>query len=266
MKRKRHPSARPPKRRTANPPKSSKQPHMRLQKMMSSAGVASRRASERMILEGRVQVNGQVVTEMGLQVDPARDVVLVDGERITIAQTHRYLKLNKPAGYLSVLHDDRNRRALMDLVPDGQGLHPVGRLDRDSEGLLLLTNDGALTQRLTHPRYEHTKEYVVLVRGSPNATALRALRRGVELEDGRTHPAQVSRVAETPWGKPPRGQSWLRISIHEGRKRQIRRMCDAVGHPVQRLIRVRVGPIQLGDLAVGTYRSLTKAERKSLQV
>jgi 23S rRNA pseudouridine2605 synthase len=239
---------------------------MRLQKMMASAGVASRRASERLISAGRVQVNGQVVTEMGVQVDPSSDVVLVDGKQIAIVQTHRYIKLHKPAGYLSVLRDARHRRALIDLVPDGQGLHPVGRLDRDSEGLLLLTDDGALTQRLTHPRYEHSKEYLVLVRGSPNATALRTLRRGVELEDGRTHPAQVSRVAETPWGKSPRGQSWLRLSIHEGRKRQIRRMCDAVGHPVQRLIRVRVGPIQLDDLAVGTHRPLTRAERKRLQV
>jgi 23S rRNA pseudouridine2605 synthase len=239
---------------------------MRLQKMMSRAGVASRRASEQMILEGRVLVNGEVVTEMGVQVDPERDVVLVDGERIAIAQSRRYIKLHKPPGYLSVMHDDRNRRALIDVVPEGEGLHPVGRLDLDSEGLLLLTDDGALTQRLTHPRYEHTKEYLVLVRGRPASAALRALQRGVELEDGKTYPAQVAIVEDTPWGTAPRGQTWLRVAIHEGRKRQIRRMCSAVGHPVQRLIRVRIGPVELGDLAVGAYRPLTRAERKSLQV
>ena len=239
---------------------------VRLQKVLAQAGVASRRASERLILEGRVQVNGQTVTQMGVQVDPTHDVILVDGDRISLVQARRYIKLYKPPGYLSVIRDDRGRRALIDLIPDAQGLHAVGRLDRDSEGLLLLTDDGALTEQLTHPRYEHTKEYMVLVRGSPNATALRALRRGVELEDGKTHPAQVSRVAHPPLETAPRGQSWLRISIHEGRKRQIRQMCDVVGHPVQRLIRVRVGPILLGDLAVGTYRPLTRAERKSLQV
>lgn len=238
---------------------------IRLQKLLAQAGVASRRASEQLIRQGRVQVNGQVVTQMGVQVDPGRDAIAVDGRRIHVAQQRRYLKLHKPRGILSVMRDDRGRRGLGDLVPDAQGLHLVGRLDLDSEGLILLTDDGALTHRLTHPRYEHDKAYLVLVRGSPGAAALRALREGIELEDGLTAPAQVERVVETPWGHAPRGQAWLRIVIHQGRKRQVRRMCDAVGHRVQRLIRVRVGPIELGDLAPGTYRPLTRAELKSLR-
>jgi 23S rRNA pseudouridine2605 synthase len=248
---------------------------MRLQKALSQAGVASRRASEELIREGRVQVNGQVVTAMGVQVDPDRDVIVVDGRRIDAQESRRYVKLYKPAGVLSVLNDDRGRPALSDLVSDAgatrpagaalAGLHPVGRLDLDSEGLLLLTNDGALTERLTHPRYEHPKEYVVLVDGAPKAEALRALRTGIELEDGKTAPAQVERVAETAWGRPPRGRSWLQIVLHEGRKRQIRRMCAAVGYPVRRLIRVRIASLELGDLAPGEVRPLTEAERRRLR-
>lgn len=233
---------------------------IRLQKAMAQAGVASRRASEELILQGQVQVNGQVVTQMGVLVDPERDVIVVNGRRIRLPRSQRYIKLYKPPGYLSVMRDDRGRRALVDLVPDASGLHPVGRLDRNSEGLVLLTDDGALTQRLTHPSYEHTKEYLVLVRGMPEQSALRALRQGIHLPDGKTSPAQVERQDETRWGKAPRGQSWLRIVIHEGRKRQIRRMCGALGHPVRRLIRVRIGPLALGDLAIGTSRPLSRAE------
>jgi pseudouridine synthase len=139
-------------------------------------------------------------------------------------------------------------------------LHPAGRLDLNSEGLVLVTDDGALTQRLTHPRYQHTKEYLVLVRGMLDQSTLRALREGIELDDGLTAPARVDALKDTPWGTAPRGQSWLRIELREGRKRQIRRMCDAVGHPVQRLIRVRIGPIELGRLEPGTSRPLTPEE------
>jgi pseudouridine synthase len=218
-----------------------------------------------LIRQGRVQVNGQVVTQMGVQVDPERDVIAVDGHRIHTARARRYYKLHKPAGYLSVMRDDRGRRTLGDLMSKAQGLHPVGRLDLDSEGLILLTDDGTLTQHLTHPRYEHDKEYLVLVRGTPGPGALRALRGGIRLEDGVTSPARVRRPEETPWGRAPRGQTWLRIVIHEGRKRQVRRMCGAAGHPVQRLIRVRVGPIELGDLPPGDYRPLTRAELRRLR-
>ena len=237
---------------------------MRLQKVLARAGVASRRASERLIRQGRVQVNGQVVTQMGVQVDPGRDAIAVDGRRIHVAQQRRYLKLHKPRGILSVMRDDRGRRGLGDLVPDAQGLHLVGRLDLDSEGLILLTDDGALTHRLTHPRYEHDKAYLVLVRGSPGAAALRALREGIELEDGLTAPAQVERVVETPWGRAPRGQAWLRIVIHQGRKRQVRRMFAHLGHHVTALKRIRLGTLTLGNLKEGRVRELTPHEVRKL--
>jgi pseudouridine synthase len=238
---------------------------IRLQKMLSQAGVASRRASERLIREGRVEVNGRRVTEMGVRVDPERDVVAVDGRRVEVGNERRYILLHKPRGCLSVLSDDRGRRALGDLVPNAQGLHPAGRLDYNSEGLLLLTDDGELTQRLTHPSYEHSKEYMVLVRGTPSPDALRALRAGIELEDGRTAPARVGRVDNTPWGRASRGQMWLRFVLHEGRKRQIRRMCEAVGLEVRRLVRVRIGPIELGDLEAGAHRALTESEVRQLR-
>jgi pseudouridine synthase len=238
---------------------------MRLQKAMAQAGIASRRASERLIRKGRVRVNGQVVTEMGVQVDPERDTIFVDGRRVSIAARRQYYKLYKPVGYLSVIRDDRGRRALGDLLPQVTGVHPVGRLDRDSEGLLLLTDDGALTQRLTHPRYQHAKEYLALVRGLPDRTAVRRLQAGIALDEGTTAPARVTRPKETAWGPAPARHTWLRIVLREGKKRQIRRMCEAVGHRVERLIRVRVGPIELGDLQVGTYRPLTRKEVRLLR-
>ena len=238
---------------------------MRLQKALARAGVASRRASEQLILKGRVRVNGVVVTQMGVQVDPDRDEILVDGRPIQVVQRRRYFKLYKPPGYLSVMRDARGRRSLGDLVPDAAGLHPVGRLDLDSEGLILLTDDGALTQRLTHTRYEHSKEYLVLLSKVLDYAALRALREGIKLEDGKTAPALVIRMDQTRWGSAPRGRSWLRFVIREGRKRQIRRMCEAVGARVMRLIRVRVGAIELEDLSPGTYRPLTGAELERLR-
>jgi 23S rRNA pseudouridine2605 synthase len=237
---------------------------LRLQKLMAQAGVASRRASEALIRQGRVQVNGQVITEMGVQVDPSRDRISVDGRAVHIQTEKRYIKLYKPVGYLSVMVDDRGRPALGNLVPATGGLHPVGRLDLDSEGLILLTNDGDVTLRLTHPRYGHDKEYMVKVDGTPGERALRALRQGVELEDGPTAEARVDRVYETPWGPAEAGRSWIRVVIHEGRKRQIRRMCNAVGHPARRLVRVRFGPILLGDLKPGQWRPLTSEETAGL--
>jgi 23S rRNA pseudouridine2605 synthase len=232
----------------------------RLQKYLAHAGVASRRASERLIRAGRVEVNGQRVTEMGVQVDPERDVIAVDGRRVLVADERRYIALNKPRGVLSVLRDDRGRRALGDLVPQAQGMYPAGRLDLDSEGLILLTDDGELTLRLTHPRYEHTKEYMVRVRGDIHPDKLRALRSGIQLEDGLTAPARVGRVDATSLGRAPRGEAWLRFVLHEGRKRQIRRMCEAVGLEVRRLVRVRIGSIELGNLPVGAHRELTHDE------
>lgn len=234
----------------------------RLQKIMAQAGVGSRRACEQLIRQGRVQVNGQVVRQLGTQADPRRDEILVDGQPLAAADVQVYLILHKPPGYLSTTHDPHGRPTAMDLLCVPQRVYPVGRLDMDSEGLLLLTNDGPLTQRLTHPRYQHEREYRLLVRGQPGRQALRALRQGVELEDGQTSPAEVRLIEGQPG---PAGTTWLRLVLREGRKRQIRRMCAAVGHPVQRLIRVRMGPLVLGDLKPGASRPLTRQEIRSLR-
>jgi 23S rRNA pseudouridine2605 synthase len=232
----------------------------RLQKILAAAGYGSRRACEEIIRQGRVEVNGQVVTEMGTKVDPHRDEIRVDGTPISGPEEKVYLILHKPPGYISTVHDPRGRPTILDLVPHRGRLYPVGRLDAESEGLLLLTNDGQLTHRLTHPRYEHEKEYLVLVDGHPSETVLSQLRRGVNLEEGRTAPAKVSRASRKEGLETPPGTTWLRMVIHEGRKRQIRRMCAAVGHPVQRLIRVRMGPLRLGTLKPGQWRPVTARE------
>jgi pseudouridine synthase len=238
----------------------------RLQKVMAQAGVASRRACEELIRQGRVQVNGQVVTQLGTKVDPNRDQISVDGEPISGPVEKVYLILNKPPGYISTTDDPWGRPTVLDLIPHQGRLYPVGRLDAESEGLLLLTNDGELTHRLTHPRYEHEKEYLALMKGHPKDAVLSQLRRGVDLEEGRTAPAKMSRVSRKEGRETPPGTTWLRIVVHEGRKRQIRRICAAVGHPVQRLIRVRMGPIELGDLSVGRHRPLSAKEIRRLRL
>lgn len=231
----------------------------RLQKFLSRAGVASRRKCEELIAAGRVKVNGQVVSVLGTKVDPASDRVEVDGRVLTVPNDHLYVLVNKPSGYVSTVHDPQGRPTVLDLAPKGQRLYPVGRLDADSEGLLLLTDDGEVMQRLTHPSYEHEKEYHVLVEGQPDSKALQRLRQGVLLDDGLTWPAEVAVLREEPDG------TWLRFIIHEGRKRQLRRMCAAVGHPVRRLIRVRMGPLRLGELRPGQYRLLTREEQSQLR-
>lgn len=238
----------------------------RLQKVLAAAGYGSRRACEEIIRQGRVQVNGQVVTELGTKVDPNLDEISVDGMPIAGPAEKVYLILNKPPGYISTVHDPWGRPTVLDLIPRQGRPYPVGRLDVESEGLLLLTNDGGLTHHLTHPRYEQEKEYLALVKGHPTDAALSQLRRGVDLEEGRTAPAKVSRVSQREGLETPPGTTWLRIVIHEGRKRQIRRMCAAVGHPVQRLIRVRMGPIELGDLPVGEHRPLSAKEVRRLRL
>ncbi len=248
----------------------------RLQKVLARAGIASRRACEEIIRQGRVVVNGEVVTRLGTKVDPERDRILVDGEPIRPPEPLRYLLLHKPAGYLCVMEDPRGRPDLGDLVEDGGRLFPVGRLDMASEGLVLLTNDGELANRLMHPRYEHPKTYLVLVKGRPKERTLARLRQGVPLEDGRTAPAQVTVVdgwpqeLVGPWweaGMPAVQEptTWLRITLREGRKRQIRRMLSAVGHPVLRLIRVGLGPLRLGRLRPGQARPLSPRELQALQ-
>ncbi len=231
----------------------------RLQKALARAGVASRRKCEEMIAAGRVRVNGQTVYEPGTQIDAHSDRVEVDGQSIAMSTPRVYWLVNKPVGYLSAVSDPRGRPTVLDLVSAQERLYPVGRLDLDSEGLMLLTNDGELAQRLTHPSFEHEKEYHVWVDGQPTPHSLQRLREGIELEDGFTWPAQVHVLREE------QGGAWLRFVIHEGRKRQLRRMCEAVGHPVRRLIRVRMGPVSLGNLPVGESRALTRAEVEALK-
>src|SRR5581483_2219058 len=203
---------------------------VRLQKILADAGIASRRAAERLMLAGSVSVNGVVVTTLGASADPERDTIRVNGATVTAAAGHVYRALHKPAGYVTTATDERGRPTALDLARDVPArLFPVGRLDRDREGLLLLTTDGALTARLTHPRHEVEKEYTLLVDREPPPAALGALATGIDLDGRRTAPARVRRLDRSPAGV------WLSITIHEGRNRQLRRMCAAVGLRVLRL-------------------------------
>jgi 23S rRNA pseudouridine2605 synthase len=233
-------------------------PSERLQKILARAGYGSRRASEKLIAEGRVRVNGQVA-ELGAKADPASDKITVDGKPIRAGQELVYIAVNKPRGVLSTTGGPEKRRMVTDLVPESASLHIVGRLDKDSEGLMLLTNDGRLTNWLTHPRYGHEKEYRVLVAKQPDEEQLETWRRGVVLPDGhRTHPAQV-RVLR-PHGKG----AWLRVVLTEGRKRQIRETAGVIGLPVVQLIRVRIGTLELGNLKPGQWRPLEPSEVQAL--
>jgi 23S rRNA pseudouridine2605 synthase len=235
---------------------------IRLQKILSAAGVASRRASEQMILEGRVMVNGETVHELGTKADPSKDVIKVDGRRIKTVVTHRYIVLYKPKGYVTTRKDPEGRRTVMDLIGEGAYIYPVGRLDYDSEGLLLMMTDGDLAARLMHPRHEVDKGYEVIVMGTPDARAIEKLRKGVYIEGGRTSPADVH-VEGTVKGARPTTK--LTITIREGRNRQIRKMCSAVGLPVRDLRRVRMGPIGLGRLKPGQWRDLSAREVADLK-
>ena len=225
----------------------------RVQKVLARVGVGSRRACEELIEAGRVTVNGRPAV-LGDRVDAERDTVEVDGAPVAVAPGLVHYLLHKPAGVVTTADDPQGRRTVVDLVPDEPRVFPVGRLDADSEGLIVLTNDGDLAHRLTHPSFGVDKEYLVETRGSPGPGALRRLRRGVELEDGVTAPAKVGVV----------GPGVLRIVIHEGRNRQIRRMCDAIGHPVVRLVRTRIGPVTGPGLRPGTWRRLTDTEVRAL--
>lgn len=234
---------------------------VRLQKFLARAGVASRRASEQLIVQGRVAVNGSVVTELGTKVNPDTDIVTVDGGTVTLSEDQCVLMLHKPAGYLTAMKEDRGRSCVAQLVPTQQypGLFPVGRLDFDTTGLLLFTTDGELGNALLHPSFHVDKEYHAWVEGHPNKSALLALRNGVKLQDGMTAPAQVSLV------KQDANKTLLSITIHEGRKRQVKRMCAAVGHPVVTLHRSKFGPLELGNLPVGKYRILNPDEVQALK-
>ena len=221
----------------------------RVQKVLARAGFGSRRACEELVTAGRVRVNGEPAV-LGRRVDVEHDRVEVDGVPVGVRPGLVYYLLNKPAGVVTTASDPQGRPAVVDLVPRQPRVFPVGRLDADTEGLLLLTNDGELAHRLTHPSFGVEKEYLAEVRGTPPPGAIRRLREGVELEDGTTAPARVSLL-------PP---NLVRIAIHEGRNRQVRRMAAAVGHPVTRLVRTRIGPIAERGLRPGEWRPLTRDE------
>jgi len=226
----------------------------RLQKVLARVGLGSRRTCEELIAEERVRVNGEIA-ELGRRVHPDVDLVEVDGAPIGIRPDLVHYLLNKPAGVVTTAADPQGRPTVVELVPAEPRVFPVGRLDLDTEGLLLLTNDGELANRIAHPSHGLDKEYLAQVRGTPSRAALRALREGVELDDGPTAPAQASLTAE----------GLVKLTIHEGRNRQVRRMLDAVGHPVERLIRTRIGPVADRRLAPGAWRSLTGAELRALE-
>jgi 23S rRNA pseudouridine2605 synthase len=227
---------------------------MRLAKYLATAGVASRRASEEIVRAGRVTVGGVPVNDPARDVTP-RDVILLDGKPVSTVHERVVYALNKPAGVVSTARDPQGRPTVVTMLPQTERLYPVGRLDIDTTGLILLTNQGELAHRLTHPRFEVEKTYRVVVAGpSVRDSELRALSEGVELEDGRTAPARVRRISADT----------IEITIHEGRRRQVKRMCEAVGHPVKRLERVRLGPLELGDLPRGRWRKLSDSEVEAL--
>jgi 23S rRNA pseudouridine2605 synthase len=242
--------------RTKERPRKPRSEEERLQKVLARAGFGSRRACEELIDSGRVTVNGETAT-LGRRVDMDFDQVEVDGARIGGLPQYVHYLLNKPTGVVTSASDPHGRRTVTELLPRKPRAFPVGRLDADTEGLLIVTNDGDLAQRLSHPSFGVEKEYLAKVEGVPKRSEIKRLRDGVELEDGRTTPAKVSVV-----GDPVDGV--LRISIHEGRNRQVRRMCEAVGHPVSRLVRVRIGPIRLRDLQPGEWRKLSAREVHAL--
>ncbi len=232
---------------------------IRLQKVLAQAGIASRRASEELMREGRVQVNGRVIKELGARVHPGKDEIKVDGAVISLEEAKIYLLFYKPKGCVTTAKDPQGRKTVMDYVPDaGARVFPVGRLDYDAEGLLLLTNDGELANRLQHPRYGIAKTYEVKVKGVPDERDLERLRSGIALEEGITGPAEVSILRALP------GAAWLEIVLHQGWNRQIKRMGEAVGHPVLKIKRVRYGFLRLGALKPGAFRRLDNQEIRRL--
>ncbi len=226
----------------------------RLQKVLSQVGFGSRRVCEDLIADDRVTVNGDIA-ELGRRVQAEVDVIAVDGIVIGTRPDLVYFLLNKPAGVVTTASDPQGRPTVVEIVPDDPRVFPVGRLDTDTEGLLILTNDGELTHRLTHPSFGVDKEYLAHIDGTPSRSALRSLREGVDLEDGRTAPAKVSVVSA----------GVMRLVIHEGRNRQVRRMFEAIGHPVLRLVRTRIGPLIDRTLGPGEWRILTRPEVRELE-
>ena len=245
--------------RSSGPSGQSEQDGVRLQKVLAAAGFGSRRACEELIARGRVEVDGRIVREQGVRVDPARAVIRVDGQRVPTAPDTVVVAVNKPRGVLSTMSDDRGRLCLGDLVADrAERLFHVGRLDADTEGLILLTNDGELANRLAHPSHGVAKTYVATVAGPVGRTVGRQLTQGVELDDGPARAESFRVLQSVP------GQVLVEIVLHEGRNHIVRRMLEAVGHPVVALVRTRVGPIALGQQRPGTVRVLSGAELRAL--
>jgi 23S rRNA pseudouridine2605 synthase len=229
----------------------------RLQKILARAGIASRRAAERAMLQGRVSVNGSVITELGTKADPATDDIRFDGKRVAARPRAAYLLLYKPRGVVSTRSDPEGRMTVMDLVPRIPGLFPVGRLDVTTEGLILLTNDGEFAERVAHPRYEVERVYHAKVRGVPEPGTLQKLRAGV-LVDGERLRADRAQVLQGP------NNAWLEVALHEGKKHEVRRLLEAVGHPVSKLKRVAIGPLTVRGLRPGQFRALTAPEIRRL--
>ena len=232
----------------------------RIQKILAKAGIASRREAERMVLEGRVSVNGKIVGKLGFKADPSKDHIKVDGRKLTHFEPRVILLLNKPRGYLSTVKDPKGRPTIMDLLKNVHWrIYPVGRLDFDAEGLLLLTNDGDLAHLLSHPSFSVPKTYLVKVAGVPEEKKLIRLKRGVMLEDGEAKAVSCSLV------RLREKNGWVRLVVTEGRNRLVKRMFSAIGHTVLKLKRVEYGPIQLGDLPFGQFRYLTSEEMEELK-
>ena len=235
---------------------------MRLQKVLAQAGVASRRMAEKLIDEGRVEVDGKIVTRQGVRVDPNTSVIRVDGSRVIVNEDMQYFVLNKPRGVQSTMHDDMGRPCVGDIIGEkisaGQRLFHVGRLDAATEGLLLLTNDGELANRLMHPSYEVTKTYMATVVGEVDPKVMRELEKGIELDDGIAK-ADMAQIIDV-W----QGRSIVRIELHEGRKHIVRRMLKTAGFPVERLVRTKIHTVQLGEQTPGALRALNRAELTSL--
>ena len=237
----------------------------RLQKIIAHAGVSSRREAEAMIREGRVTLNGRVVEELGTRADPDRDHIKVDGKLITKAEPHRYILLYKPKEVMTTVEDPQGRRTVIDLVRGiRERIYPVGRLDFHSEGLVLLTNDGELAFKVSHPTHGSVKTYSVKVRGVPEERLVDKLRRGITIDGKRTLPCDIERM-HTTGKRDDEGNSWFEVKLREGRTQQIRKMFQAVGHPVSKLRRVAIGPISDPKLTPGVWRELTKQEVKMLE-
>lgn len=241
-------------------------PGIRLQKTIAAAGIASRRGAERLIVDGRVTVNGRTIRELGARADPERDDIRVDGRRVARAVRRRYLLVHKPVGYVTTRRDPQRRPTVLDLIPDvREYVYPVGRLDYDSEGLLLLTNDGPLAAVLMHPRHGMPRVYEAVVRGLPTRAQLQRLAAGVVIEGRRTARVEVRLLPRGGSDRASAADARIRLVLHEGRNRQVRRMLDAIGHPVRRLRRTGLGPLALGRLKPGQARELTPAEVRTLR-